>query len=343
MTDTRLLRKIADTAMAPAGWALHAAGRFRAEWYADPSRRTRLRAPCLSVGNITFGGTGKTPLTMFLARECMSLGFKPAILLRGYGRKSRGARSVTPESTWESVGDEALVLQANLPGVPILVGERRDEAASLAPGETDLFILDDGFQHLRVHRDLDVVLVDVSRLGDLSPPPRGRLREPLEAIQRAHLMVLTHGGVSELPPSLALHWAGRPRVGASFRWEPTLSPGGIPWRDLGDSPCAAFSGIGNPVPFFRQAREAGLRLASETIFPDHAEPTSARRDAALRAAKSAGASWVLCTEKDHVKWSPVWPKDAPPLRYPRLSVTIDDPGDCLRPLLLSLKKSRDAG
>lgn len=334
-----LPRRLLDRLLAPAGWAFHAAGRLRADYYADPSRRVRLPAPCVSVGNLTFGGTGKTPFTVFLARECLALGFKPAVLLRGYGRRSSGARAVRPESGWREVGDEALVLCANLPGVPVLVGERRHEAAALAPPGTDLFLLDDAFQHLRVHRDLDIVLLDASRPEDLVPPPTGRLREPLDALSRAHLLVLARGTASDLPYEVALRWAGRPRTGARFLWEERSLPDGLPWTELADEPAAAFSGVGNPETFFAQAEEAGLRLVSHTAFPDHAEPAPARRAELLRALEEGGARWLLCTEKDFVKWRELWTPADPPLRFPRLRVRLDDPSECLRRSLLALRDS----
>lgn len=331
------IRKIIDAGLAPAGWAFHAVSRFRAEYYTQPSRKVRLPAPCVSVGNLTFGGTGKTPFTVFLVRECLSLGFHPAVLLRGYGRKSHGCRPAVPGSTWEEVGDEALVLAAELPGTPILVGERREGAAALAPAGTDLFILDDGFQHLKVHRDLDIVLVDLSRPEDLAVPPRGRLREPLDSLCRAHLLVLTHGEISQMPLPVALRWAGRPRAGARFAWGQTVRPGGETWKDLAGQPCAAFAGIAHPDVFFQQAREQGLELAHQTAFPDHAAPTPERLAQVLGAAGTAGARWALCTQKDFVKWAPAWPTGAPPLRYPELAVRLDDPAGCLRPLLQSLR------
>lgn len=336
MAAKPLPRKLLDQLLAPAGWAFHATSRLRAEYYADPSRRIRLAAPCVSVGNLTFGGTGKTPFTVFLAREYLALGFRPAVLLRGYGRAKSGARAVGSESTWMNVGDEALVLAANLPDVPVLVGERRERAAALAPPETDLFLLDDAFQHLRVHRDLDIVLLDASRPEDLAPPPAGRLREPLDALSRAHLLVLARGAVSDMPHEVALRWAGRPRVGARFLWEPGSLPDGLPWPKLAGEPAAAFSGVGNPEAFFDQAAGAGLRIVSRTAFPDHAGPTSARRAELLRAVREGGARWVLCTEKDFVKWRDIWAPGDPPLRFPRLRVAVDDPSGCLRRFLLAL-------
>jgi tetraacyldisaccharide 4'-kinase len=337
MRPKPLLRRFSDGVLAPAGWAFHVAGRLRADYYADPARRVSLGVPCISVGNLTFGGTGKTPFTVFLVRECLRLGFAPAVLLRGYGRKTHGPLGVRPDSGWEQVGDEALVLAANLPGVPVIVGERRERAAELAPAGTDLFILDDGFQHLRLRRDLDVVLIDASRPEDLAPPPRGRLREPLEGLFRAHLLVLTHGCDRDMTREVALLWAGRPRVGARFGWEERSRPDEVPWESLREVPCVAFSGIANPDTFFDQARERGIRIAQALAFPDHAHPDPARRDSVLSAARAAGVRWVLCTEKDHVKWAREWPAGDLPLRCPRLSVRIEDPGACLVRLLEALR------
>jgi tetraacyldisaccharide 4'-kinase len=301
------------------------------------SRGIRLGLPALSVGNLTFGGTGKTPFTIHLARRLQAMGRNPAVLLRGYGRAVAGASLVTSGSTPESVGEEAVLLARSLPGVPVAVAERREKGAALVAGRADVLLLDDAFQHVRVRRDADLLLVDASRPGDLHAPPVGRLREPLRGAGRADLVVVTRGGVSDLPPRLATRVEGVPRVGVRFEWasapEPA-SPFGS-WEALRELPLVAFAGIGNPGAFFQQAREAGLRLESSLAWPDHARPGGFRLQRLLGEVERTHAHAVLTTEKDHVKWAPLWPGPAP-LLFPRLEAKVEDPDDHLDRILRKL-------
>jgi len=294
-----------------------------------------LGRPTVSIGNLTFGGTGKTPVTIAVARLLLDMGQRPAVLLRGYGRSTRGARLVGPADLACDTGDEALLLARSLPEVPVAVGERREEAAELVPRDCTLFLLDDGFQHLRVRRDLDLLLVDATRPGDLRAPPVGRLRESLSAVGRAQAILVTRGSEADLPQALASFSWGRPLLGVRFLWEP--KPVGLEgttsWAELKGHPLACFAGVGHPEAFFNQAMEHGLTLASRRVFPDHATPDPSRLRLILRDAQSHAARAVLTTEKDAVKWAPLWPSGAPPLFFPRLRVELAGDVDALRALL----------
>ena len=159
-------------------------------------RSSRLPAPVISVGNLTFGGTGKTPTVIALVRDLVRRGRHPAVLTRGYGRTI--AEPVVligpdPKVAVEVAGDEPLELAARLPGVPMVVDPDRVRGGveALTRG-ADILVLDDGFQHLRLERDLDLVLVDAGDpWGGGRMPPRGRLREPLSGLARAHAVLLT--------------------------------------------------------------------------------------------------------------------------------------------------------
>ncbi len=315
----------------PLGMGFLGLARLKAWCYGRRSAPVRLGRPTVSIGNLTFGGTGKTPFALAMARVLLEMGERPGVLLRGYGRRTRGARRVDQASAPEEVGEEALLLARALPGTPVAVGERREEAAALVRELCSVFILDDAFQHLRVHRDVDLLLVDASRPGDLHAPPVGRLREPLSAAKRASVLVATRGEVHHLAPSLLGWTEGVPRVSARFEWEPApLGSALFPsWKALGGVPVVAFAGVGHPESFFEQARAAGLSLSARVAFRDHARPTAARLRLILSRARETGAGAVLTTEKDAVKWAPLWPEGLP-LVYPRLTTLLEGDVEELR-------------
>ncbi len=320
----------------PLGVAFLGLARVRAAAYKLWGHPIRLGRPTIAIGNLTFGGTGKTPLTVAIARLLQEEGQRPAVLLRGYGRTTRGARRVQPADLPDDVGEEAVLLARSLPGVPVAVGERREEAAALVLDECSVFLLDDAFQHLRVHRDVDLLLVDASRPFDLHAPPAGRLRELVSAARRASALVVTRGSAQDLPPALLPMLGSRPLVAARFGWDPVPhgSNAFASWGQLAGSPIVAFAGIGNPLAFFAQALALGLSLSQALPFPDHARPTEGRLARVLEAAEEADAKAVLTTEKDAVKWASAWPGHLP-LLYPKLTVSLEGDVAALRGLLLA--------
>lgn len=296
-----------------------------------------LGRPTISIGNLTFGGTGKTPVTVALARMLIGKGLRPAVILRGYRRETKGALLVKPSSSWREVGDEALVIASNLPGVPVAVAEKREEAARLVVEKADLLLLDDGFQHMRVKRDLNLLLVDATRPGDLHAPPAGRLRESLRAASRADAVLVTRGNARDLPGALLPHIEGKPVMGVNFEWGKAAQNGsvGVPWNKLAEKRALAFAGIGNPPAFFSQAAGKGLQIAAERTLKDHAEPDTSTLNAILEEGAALGVEFFLTTEKDAVKWLPLWP-DEVPLVFPRLRVRFEDTDGDLDRLLASI-------
>ena len=262
-----------------------------------------LDRPVLSVGNLTVGGTGKTPVVEHLARWLAAEGFRPAVLSRGYGRRSRGAVLVSsgggPLVSPAEGGDEPVLLARNLPGVVVAVAARREDAARAAlPFSPGVFILDDGFQHLSIRRELDVLLLDAADpFGGGRYPPLGRLREPLSAMARADAFVFTrprpgfpdHATLA----AVALENPDAPRFEARIR----------PKRmaEFPDSPCVAVAGVARPGSFTESLAELGIFPAETLMYPDHHRYTSRDADRIAAAASRTGSRFVVTTGKDAVK------------------------------------------
>lgn len=288
--------------------------RARAGLYASGTlRQHRLDAPVLSVGNLTFGGTGKTPVVEFLARRLRFEGYRPAILSRGYGRRSRG---VVVVSRGEGAlvpadvgGDEPVALAGRLPGVAVVVGERRFDAGRAAASlGVDLFLLDDGYQHLALARDVNLLLLD-SRdpFGGGKLPPAGRLREPLAAIRRADAILFTRAARGEPADAdgktVALLHPGAPIFHAGIRPAGLRDEAGSS-VDVGDAArrrCLAVSGVAQPARFAAALRELDLSAEETFVFPDHHRYGNSDLRRIRKAADATGASLLVTTEKDAVK------------------------------------------
>ncbi|HTM50930.1 MAG TPA: tetraacyldisaccharide 4'-kinase [Bryobacteraceae bacterium] len=232
------------------------------------SRRKKLRAPVISVGNLTVGGSGKTPMTLYLAGRLS----KPAILTRGYRRQSTANRILSAGQTapWTETGDEAQIfLRSGL--APVGIGADRVETGRAVESrfEVEHFILDDGFQHWRLHRSVDVVLVD-----SLDPFPAGRLREPMSALGRADVLVITRSGSRKpgIERELRTHNRNAPifysRV-VPRAWVEGASGRRLELRDPCLARAAAFCGLANPRSFWTSLAETGVRPADRVAFPDH--------------------------------------------------------------------------
>ncbi len=293
----------------------------------------RAAVPVISVGNITAGGTGKTPFTAWLTEVLLRRGLRPAILSRGYGRQRRSG-----------LDDENQLLSTLACGVPIVVDPDRVRGASraVAVHGAEVLVLDDGFQHRRLARDLDIVLVDAlnpfgagsapragAGLPDsaLPPPgghllPRGLLREPPSALGRADFVVLTrsdqvpqpyieglreslarHG--AQPPPALAVHRpVGLRRVGEApprvIRRGKGEEPGPA-LEDLSKGRWGGFCGLGNPEAFRLTLEGLGAELASFAAFPDHHRYRADELASLLEEARQAGCRAVVTTEKDAIK------------------------------------------
>ena len=248
-------------------------------------RPKKLAGPVVSVGNLSVGGAGKTPFVLLLGELLKARGVKFDVLSRGYGRQSRGVRSVDPGGSARDFGDEPLLISRRL-GVPVIVGEDRHDAGLLAEEKfgAQMHVLDDGFQHRALARDFDIVLVTPEDARDRLLPA-GRLRESLASLGRADAVVLTSGASPEsFPVKDKLVW--RVRRG--------IAPKHVPNRPV------VFCGIARPKNFVLQLRTAGIEPAAEAFYGDHhAYREQDIRDLVALREKSGGDGFVT-TEKDAI-------------------------------------------
>ena len=272
----------------------------------------RLPCPVISIGNLTVGGTGKTPLAILLGGALQGEGFHPAIVSRGYGRKSGKSVAVVSDGdriliSHREAGDEPFLIASLLPRLPVIVGADRFLAGKTAIEElgADILILDDGFQHRALYRDIDILLLENSRpFGNGRLLPGGPLRESPQSLQRADIVVLTGGAGGRagcLEPLLKCSSArcfrssheARALVGASG----TIHPLAI----LQGKRIFAFSGIGNPLSFQRSIEGLGVLLAGFRIFTDHHCYDASDIARISVQARLAKADIILTTEKDGVR------------------------------------------
>ena len=264
-------------------------------------RKQKLNGVVVSVGNLTVGGTGKTPMVLWIAEHLAREGKKTAILTRGY----RGSRNANSRGLPQS--DEVAMLRERLGGqVQLGVGaDRYKRGKTLASHGVEWFVLDDGFQHLRIAREADIVLVDATDpFGGGMLLPAGRLREPVSAIRRADLVVVTR---SVQAPSRALESLIRRHTKCSIFYAdaklesvlrvPRLDVA-LPRQEFERARFLAFCGIGNPAAFFQDLRTWGFQIAGERSFPDHHLYTAREAAELEEAAAKCDASALLCTEKD---------------------------------------------
>jgi len=248
-------------------------------------RPRRLRGPVVSVGNLSMGGSGKTPFVMLLGEMLKARGFAFDVLSRGYGRKSSGTLLVDPAGLAPQFGDEPLLIARELQ-VPVIVGEDRFKAGQFAESRfgPQLHMLDDGFQHRTLYRDFDIVLVTPHDANDRMLPA-GRLREPRASLRRADAVVLTSGASPESFPV-----EGKP----VWRVRRGIAPQDVPPRPV------VFCGIARPENFVLQLRAANIEPAAEAFYRDH-HPYTERdiRDLLALKEKSEGNGFVT-TEKDAV-------------------------------------------
>lgn len=253
----------------------------------------KLPVPVVVVGNITAGGSGKTPLAIHLARSLSGCGWRPGIVSRGYGGSATGVEAVSVSSEAALVGDEPLLL-ARRAGCPVFVGRDRVAAARAllaAHPDCNVVIADDGLQHLRLARDLEIVVLDERGIGNGWPLPAGPLRECPSRIDEAHALVLN--GAALPPPGARPRCLFRMQLSSSRFYNLHDARRSCAAEELRGRSLRALAGIGQPGRFFRQLEEMGL-CARTQAFPDHHafQPS----DLALQ-----GADALLMTEKDAVK------------------------------------------
>lgn len=248
-------------------------------------RARRLDGAVVSVGNLSAGGSGKTPFVLLLGELLKARGIKFDVLSRGYGRRSRGVRLVDPGGLPQEFGDEPLLIARKLQ-VPVIVGEDRYEAGRFAESRfgPQLHLLDDGFQHRALARDFDIVLVTPQDANDRMLPA-GRLREPVRSLRRADAVVLAGGASAELfPLEGRLVW--RVRRG--------IVPHNVPPRPV------VFCGIARPQNFLLQLRAANIEPAAEAFYRDHHAYSENDIHELLALKQKSEAGGFATTEKDAV-------------------------------------------
>lgn len=259
-------------------------------------RQRRLDGVVISVGNVTTGGSGKTPMVLWLAERFLAEGKKPGILTRGY----RGEACTTG-----STSDEVQLLQRRL-GDRVAFGigaDRFARGSELAKRGIEWFLLDDGFQHLQLARNVDIVLIDATNpFGGGHLLPAGRLREPKSAISRADIIVITRSRHAPAVEAAIRHesrahiFYANVRLDSVAPWRPENAEREIPGPQ--EQKLFAFCGIGNPSAFVADLREWGFHIVAERFFPDHHRYTPEDVQVIESEARRAGADALICTEKD---------------------------------------------
>ena len=290
------------------------------------ARSTRLTCPVIVVGNLTVGGTGKTPLVCWLAEQLIQRGFRPGVVTRGYGGSSRGARLVQSTDAPDAVGDEAVLL-ARRARAPIAIGRNRPAAAQLLiDAGCNVILSDDGLQHYALARDCEIVVVDGDRrFGNGRLLPAGPLRETAARLKRADAVVI-NGGEAQRDGALHMRLLATGAVAMKYG---TVKP----LRELSGQPVHAIAAIGNPQRFFAMLRAVGIGIIEHPL-PDHAaltiEDISFPDDLA-----------VLMTEKDAVKCREI---AGPHHWYVPVSVAFaPGDGEKLRDIISGSVASRAAG
>lgn len=301
----------------------------RRRYERGPDRRRHLSRPVISVGNLSMGGTGKTPVVAAIAQWLVDAGHRPSILSRGYGRADHvdGVVVIDRHTPIAQAGDEPLMLSRQVPGATVCVSPDRYLGGTLA--ETlgcTVHVLDDGFQHLELQRDLDVLVTTVGEIPNGRVIPMGRLREPRDAAARAHVLVVTDATSGA---ASAEAWA----LGISLSCGARRSLGepvgigdwgsGIGGRGSANSKVLAVAGIANPDRFVASLREAGHTVVETMTFPDHHRYTDKDLRAIGATFTRTGADAVFTTDKDAVRLE-TFELPCPIYRLPLL-VTFDPP------------------
>ena len=299
----------------------------------------RLSCPVVSIGNITVGGTGKTPMTLYVAELIRRFGYKVAIVSRGYKGKAEKTGGIVHDGRIicmepDQAGDEPFMMAKRLRSVPVIVGKDRFKAGMLAVKEfnPDVVLLDDGFQHLRLYRDIDLVLLDFSSpFGNGNLLPRGILREPASSLSRADALILTRsdsapGSIKANLVDRLMYLSQKRSVYITFHapyiFKVVKAAGDIEHIDLSKSRdwnseiikgrnVFAFSGIARNEDFIHTVESFGCNVSGFAGFSDHHKYSDEDINKILRSAKNAGAEIVCTTEKDYARMghSKSWPID----------------------------------
>lgn len=298
-------------------------------------RQAKLPCPVIGVGNLTVGGTGKTPVVILLAGLLRERGYRPAVLSRGYGGGAGAPVSVVSDEDhvrmgWREAGDEPVMIARAVPGIPVLTGARRrlTGQAAVAQFHADILILDDAFQHRPVSREMDIVLINgTAPFGNGRLLPGGPLREAITSLRRAHLIIRTGAegdpveplgeAASGLPVFRGIH---RPQGIVEGRKGHLL-----PAASLAGEKVCAFAGIGRPDTFRRSLSALGAEVVSFRAFPDHHPYSGPEIGALRRLAAESGAARIITTEKDGVRLGD-FPDFLAEISLLRIGMEISPPG-----------------
>ena len=284
---------------------------------------TRLPVPVISVGNITVGGTGKTPVVEYIARYLQAKGKKVAILSRGYAASIRQENNSSGKNI---CNDEYLLFKENIPDVPHLLNKDRIKGGleAIKRFQAECLVLDDGFQHLRLARDLNIVIIDaLNPFGHEQIIPRGMLREPLEGLKRADMIMLSHVDqcsrdkitvITNRLREIVRHVPIVETVHKPICLESAKDATKVDIHCLRGKRVFVFCAIGNPVSFRKSIENLGAELAGFRVFPDHHVYTPSELQELNAAAQSMKPDAIVITQKDRVKignnlgiWDfPVW-------------------------------------
>ena len=279
----------------------------------------KLARPVVSIGNISVGGSGKTPFVIALGELLQQRGIEFDVISRGYGRSSTEIAVVDPNGTPEQFGDEPLLIARKL-RVPVIVGADRYQAGLLAEKQfsSKLHLLDDGFQHRRLHRDFDIVLLPAEDQGG-TLLPMGRLREPLSALKRADAVVLPDS--AEKPFDAKNIWRMRRQI-----------------EIAADGRVIAFCGIAHPQQFFNALKTARQEIAGTLTFHDHHRYAQRDIDSLLDLKKKSGAAGFVTTEKDAINLGTL-SAQLQPLRTATLRLDMESHDSVMAEILKTLKLS----
>jgi tetraacyldisaccharide 4'-kinase len=315
--------------------------------------------PTVCVGNITLGGTGQTPLVEEVCALFTSLGLKPAVISRGYGGELEGSAAVVSDGeevflNAAQAGDEPVLLARRLTGVPVVIAAKRIDGARLAVDKlgAQALVMDDGYQHLKLARDLDIVVLDATRpFGNGFCLPRGMLREPPTALCDAGALILTRSDrldrveLDRVEAQLRRYNSDAPILCANHRMDRVV---GWPVEDCGESDelrwlkgrkLLAFAGIGKPEAFFGQLEELGAELVGRASYSDHHAYTVADLQGLVRQCGEGGGEALVTTEKDAVRLMEYLPLGVP-LKVVTLRVELTETDrEALRTLIGSVTES----
>jgi tetraacyldisaccharide 4'-kinase len=303
---TPALRALLQSLSKPYGAAVAARNRL---YDNDLLKQQKLPCPVISVGNLTVGGTGKTPTVIFIANLLKDHGYRPAVLSRGYGGSASAPVNVVSDGNqilmgWREAGDEPILIARAAPGIPVLTGSRRllTGRAAVEMFGADALILDDAFQHRSLFRDIDILLLDAARpFGNGFLLPRGPLREPPTSLHRADILLRTGDAENEEPlreaasvPSFrAIHKPQGIVAGGTNRIETVEA--------LRGQKVLAFAGIGSPESFRRSLAGLGAAVVGFQAFPDHHPYDLSDIEYLRRLAEKSGAARIVTTEKDGIR------------------------------------------